>query len=129
MTLFGHVEDLKERADEESSSDALGKCFLFYHPDSKHWAPGAEDSPHQSSWVRFVVDKLYHVGGFGDEHAIGFIPLDKYASAVAVEAGKRDAVRDGHPQVAGHGLDAETLFGQNIVSEAGKGEARLQIQG
>ncbi len=61
MTLFGHVQDLE--GEDEDEKAALQKCFLVSHPDAAHWAPGSEESPHQASWVRFVVDNVYHVGG------------------------------------------------------------------
>lgn len=73
-TLFGHFENLS-KSESSDSLDALAKCYLSHHPDASHWAPGSSESPHVPFWARFVVDKVYWVGGFGDEHFIGW--LDK----------------------------------------------------
>ena len=37
----------------------------------------------QAYWARFDPHTVYFVGGFGDEHYIGYIPLQKYQGATA----------------------------------------------
>lgn len=71
MTLYGHLDRIaKEEADKVSA------CYLKQHPDAEHWAPGSDESPHVAFWTRFVVDRIYRVGGFGDEANIGWIDMD-----------------------------------------------------
>ncbi|KDN50843.1 hypothetical protein K437DRAFT_233479 [Tilletiaria anomala UBC 951] len=93
MTLFGHIVQVPSLSSaispvvssQHDEAHSLAQCFLSYHPDSAHWAPGSTESPHTAFWARFVVDRVYHVGGFGDEHFIGFIPLEKYREAVGAQ--------------------------------------------
>lgn len=60
------------------AADPLAACFTAYHPDAAAWKPGSRMSPHLAKWARFEVERIYYVGGFGDEHYIGTIPLDVY---------------------------------------------------
>ncbi|CEH18546.1 FMN-binding split barrel [Ceraceosorus bombacis] len=53
------------------------KCFTHHHPDASHWVPGS-DSPHLAKFVRFEVQKVYRVGGFGDESWIGWIDAEEW---------------------------------------------------
>ncbi|KII92899.1 hypothetical protein PLICRDRAFT_37701 [Plicaturopsis crispa FD-325 SS-3] len=55
-------------------------CYVEKHPDSRRWVPG-DDAPHIAYWARFDPHSIYYVGGFGDEHYIGYIPLDLYQQA------------------------------------------------
>lgn len=66
---------------ETETHSPISKCYLSQHPDSSHWTPGASDSPHQSMWVRFKVEKIYSVGGFGDEHRIGYLRKEVWEDA------------------------------------------------
>lgn len=79
-TLFGSVE-LLEMPSSLSSASTATSCFLKHHPDAKYWAPESTDSPHVARWARLRVAKIYAVGGFGDEHRIGWIDRQVYAQA------------------------------------------------
>ncbi|CAI5756077.1 unnamed protein product [Candida verbasci] len=59
----------------------LEKCFLQRHPDAAMWLPDNVLSPHKSHWVKFLVDEIYLVGGFGDRAYIGEINQEIYHSA------------------------------------------------
>lgn len=56
----------------------LESCFLGRHPDAKWWLPDAEHSPHKSCWIKFTVDKVHFIGGFGDRAYIGDIDSNTY---------------------------------------------------
>lgn len=60
-----------------SERSRLASCYTSYHPDAAAWLPDADDSPHKSTWATFDVEGVYYVGGFGDEHYIGEIPVEK----------------------------------------------------
>ncbi|EPQ26957.1 uncharacterized protein PFL1_05592 [Pseudozyma flocculosa PF-1] len=76
-TFFGHFELLDETSTAPGTDrDDLSRCFLSHHRDASHWAPGAKESPHVPFWARFVVGRIYWVGGFGDEHFIGWLSRD-----------------------------------------------------
>ncbi|WRT68049.1 uncharacterized protein IL334_005024 [Kwoniella shivajii] len=79
VALMGNVTTLRDISKDESRE--LSKCYTSYHPDSKYWLPGNEDSPHVSIWARLDIDNIYYVGGFGDVHYIGPIPVDLYAKS------------------------------------------------
>ncbi|KAF8467890.1 pyridoxamine 5'-phosphate oxidase-domain-containing protein [Gautieria morchelliformis] len=68
------------------------ECYIKAHPDAGRWLPDAPDSPHQSLWARFDPISVYFVGGFGDEHYIGEIPLRVYQDPLGGPGtGKRGA--------------------------------------
>lgn len=99
MTLFGHLEIIQDEAEQELAAKVFGK----YHRDAKAYYPGK--GPHRALWSRFVVEKIYWIGGehhfglglyprngsadvdyapcsgFGDTHYIGWIPTDMYRNA------------------------------------------------
>jgi len=78
LTLFGHLETLKElNSDDQKVQD----CYLTYHPDATHFVPGSKDSPHLAIWTRFIVDRVYRVGGYGDESQIGWLDLERWQQA------------------------------------------------
>ncbi|WVW84983.1 hypothetical protein I302_107019 [Kwoniella bestiolae CBS 10118] len=79
VALMGNVTTLRDIS--TSQAEKLSKCYTSYHPDSKYWLPGNEDSPHTSYWARLDIDRIYYVGGFGDVHYIGPIPVDLYAKS------------------------------------------------
>ncbi|CAO1620815.1 unnamed protein product [Sympodiomycopsis kandeliae] len=83
FNLYGHVKVLQDADDIDNGQEPIPEagCFLKLHPDARKWAPGAKASPHHAKWVRFVVEKIYATGGFGDEHRIGMIDRDVYAKA------------------------------------------------
>lgn len=119
VTLFGTVELLSSSSSSPSSSSSedeltpsqARKCYLSYHEDASHWAHGAPDSPHTALWARFRVQKVYWVGGFGDEHYIGWIERDVYAGAGADAKLERKA---GAAQMSNEEkYDVSHLFGEN----------------
>ncbi|OCF37309.1 hypothetical protein I316_01218 [Kwoniella heveanensis BCC8398] len=79
VALMGNMEFLKDLPQNEI--DELSECYTTHHPDAKYWIPGRADSPHTSIWARLDTDSIYYVGGFGDTHYIGPIPVDLYAKS------------------------------------------------
>lgn len=75
LALFGHVERLTDQND----IDEAAKVFGHYHKDAKAYYPG--NGPHYAFWARFNVDRVYWLGGFGDTHYIGWLPLDLYTTS------------------------------------------------
>lgn len=68
-----------------STEDILKYEFSFgkRHRDSIKWYPG---SPiHESRWVKFKVEHIYMVGGFGNLAYIGEIGLHEYLNAEIIE--------------------------------------------
>ncbi|EJT97255.1 hypothetical protein DACRYDRAFT_25086 [Dacryopinax primogenitus] len=63
------------------------ECYLESHPDAEGWLPGRKEAPHNAYWARFDPHHIYWVGGFGDEHYIGYIPLDLYQKAAPIVNG------------------------------------------
>jgi hypothetical protein len=57
MTLFGHLEIIE--SDKEQNIAA--KVFGNYHKDAKAYYPGK--GPHKALWSRFVVERIYWIGG------------------------------------------------------------------
>lgn len=106
ITLFGHFERMTDREEIEK----VAPCYEHIHPDAKHWTPGNKDSPHVAFWTRFIVDKIYRVGGFGDESNIGWIDLDLWHKSTPVKSHQ-----SGHPNLQSEkdGVPIETLFGES----------------
>ncbi|KAM5531589.1 hypothetical protein V8D89_014758 [Ganoderma adspersum] len=73
VTVFPVLEDTPELS-------AIQACYIAQHPDARWWLPGPRE-PHIAYWARFDPHSVYYVGGFGSEHFIGYIPLDKYQTA------------------------------------------------
>mmetsp|Transcript_4198 Transcript_4198/g.4922 ORF Transcript_4198/g.4922 Transcript_4198/m.4922 type:complete len:274 (-) Transcript_4198:1632-2453(-) len=69
----------------------LEACFLKRHPDAKAWLPRNKVTPHKSHWVKFVVDEVYMVGGFGNLAYIGTIDGDIYHKAELIESSTLNA--------------------------------------
>lgn len=68
-----------------STEDILKYEFSFgkRHKDSIKWYPG---SPiHESRWVKFKVEHIYMVGGFGNLAYIGEIGLEEYLNAEIIK--------------------------------------------
>ncbi|SPO26490.1 uncharacterized protein UTRI_04079 [Ustilago trichophora] len=80
ITLFGHFSILNVTEQPEQAKKAL-HCYLDHHPDASHWAPDSDESPHIPFWATFTVDKVYWVGGFGDEHYIGWFSSYEWNTA------------------------------------------------
>lgn len=80
VTLFGHF-DILNVTQHPDQAEKASRCYLNYHPDASHWAPNSTASPHIPFWATFNVDKVYWVGGFGDEHYIGWFSSDGWRSA------------------------------------------------
>ncbi|KAG8775225.1 hypothetical protein FRC12_001601 [Ceratobasidium sp. 428] len=77
--MYGVTGEGDSKDDEEARH--MSSCFLSRHPDAKWWVPGRKGAPHVAWWARFDPEAVYYVGGFGDEHYIGRIPLDMYRNA------------------------------------------------
>jgi len=79
VSLLGNItlfQDLNATPDRE----AIQACYLEKHPDARWWLPGPRE-PHVAYWARFDPHSVYFVGGFGDRHYIGYIPLELYQKA------------------------------------------------
>ncbi|KAG5356799.1 hypothetical protein CJU90_2150 [Yarrowia sp. C11] len=98
VSLRGKFEDL---GDDEIK--AVESCFLKRHPDAKWWLPG--NDVHTTHWVKFNVDSLHMVGGFGDRAYIGNIDGDVYRSAKLLGHGEGDMSEQEF--VAHHGMNKE----------------------
>ncbi|KAN0065092.1 hypothetical protein ACQY0O_001588 [Thecaphora frezii] len=128
-TLFGHFELLDGAAAAAHDRDALARCYLSHHPDAKHWAPGARESPHIPFWAKFVVERIYWVGGFGDEHFIGWIGRDQWKrtwrerAAEAAQHGTDDP--EGAESIVWPGRDRQIL---HLFAEDGEEPAELLFQ-
>ena len=72
VALFGHLEKLTEQSDMETAAKVFGR----YHRDAKAYYP--PQGPHYAFWAILRVDRVYWLGGFGDRHYIGWVPLDLY---------------------------------------------------
>lgn len=135
VTLFGHVVELpQEDTNEESTrTHRLAKCFTSVHTDSMKWAPGAKESPHEARWVQLVVDRIYAVGGFGDEHRIGWISKAAYTAAGSrgrAYAAPGVAFADvGEKDSAAISLDRQTLFGETQSAASSAPELRGPLFG
>ncbi|KAK8858855.1 hypothetical protein IAR55_003085 [Kwoniella newhampshirensis] len=97
VALMGNITLLPELSPTESH--ALASCYTRYHPDARWWLPDTVGSPHTSVWARMDVDDIYYVGGFGDTHYIGHIPVDLYAQAGEHRLGSGSGARVSEGQV------------------------------
>ncbi|KDQ53467.1 hypothetical protein JAAARDRAFT_39148, partial [Jaapia argillacea MUCL 33604] len=80
VSLIGNVTIYLDD-DPVPQEEDIRKCYLSKHRDARWWLPGDEDAPHLSYWARFDPHSIYFVGGFGDEHYIGYIPLGLYQAS------------------------------------------------
>ncbi|KAI0062409.1 hypothetical protein BV25DRAFT_1825385 [Artomyces pyxidatus] len=78
VALMGSVTLLP---DDSPESEALKDCYLAQHPDAVEWIPGDDEGAHVAYWGIFDPHTVYFVGGFGDEHYIGYVPLNLYQTA------------------------------------------------
>jgi hypothetical protein len=83
---FNLVGYLEEFTDEEVKDEDIAACFVKKHPDAAAWLPG--NRIHVSKWVRFVVQEIYWIGGFGDRAYIGWIPLEEWQNVTRNEIEK-----------------------------------------
>lgn len=83
FNLVGYLEEL---TDEEVKREGIATCFVKKHPDAATWLPG--NRIHVSKWVRFVVQEIYWIGGFGDRAYIGWIPLGEWQGVTREEIDK-----------------------------------------
>ncbi|KAL7267104.1 hypothetical protein RUND412_010320 [Rhizina undulata] len=73
LSLIGNLIHIPSDSEE---AIRLTRCFTYRHPDAALWLPG--NKIHESEWVRFEVETVYWIGGFGNVAYIGFIPLNLY---------------------------------------------------
>lgn len=59
-------------------------AFFKIHPDALEWAPGLPGF-HKTQWIKFTITGIYYIGGFGDRHYIGQLPVAKYVDAPVSE--------------------------------------------
>lgn len=85
VQLFGKLVNVT--FDSKYEMLKLEKCFTARHPDAKFWLPENIVSPHKTHWVKFVVDKIYFVGGFGDRAYIGYVNPGIYHSVSTIDNG------------------------------------------
>lgn len=78
LNLRGQFRDLSE-----DEVDAVKECFLQRHKDAVWWLPG--NKIHESHFVKFMVDDVYFLGGFGDTAYIGNVPSELYHKAKVIE--------------------------------------------
>ncbi|WVQ73315.1 hypothetical protein IAR50_002883 [Cryptococcus sp. DSM 104548] len=76
VALIGNMTILRDLSEKEEAD--LAECYLSYHPDARGWLPGKDGSPHFSEWARMDLEEIYYVGGFGDAHYIGDVPVGLY---------------------------------------------------
>ncbi|KAI0780040.1 pyridoxamine 5'-phosphate oxidase-domain-containing protein [Fomes fomentarius] len=84
VTLFPVVEHTPEH-------NTIQECYLAKHPDARWWLPGPRE-PHTVYWARFDPHSVYYVGGFGDKHFIGYIPIEKFQAALPADYGEDVAI-------------------------------------
>lgn len=89
--LYGKVKRVEA---SEDTTKALHKCFVAHHPDAAYWTPGSDASPHTALWVRFQPERIYYVGGFGDEHYIGWIDPALYRAEAAQAQRRSEAAQE-----------------------------------
>lgn len=76
FSLLGYLEKIEASAD-------VASCFVKTHPDAKYWLPG--NRIHEAEFVRFVVQQVYWIGGFGDRAYIGWIPVEDWRNVTQKE--------------------------------------------
>ncbi|ORX37139.1 pyridoxamine 5'-phosphate oxidase-domain-containing protein [Kockovaella imperatae] len=78
VAFIGNITVMKYENIPEDELEIMEKCFTWYHPDAKSWIPYQSQHPFNSFWAKFQPSDIYYVGGFGDSHYIGHIPIDLY---------------------------------------------------
>ncbi|KAJ3571699.1 hypothetical protein NP233_g3581 [Leucocoprinus birnbaumii] len=94
VALIGNVTVFKNSANVPDLS-RVRHCYLSKHPDATQWLPDDDEAAHIAYWARFDPHTVYFVGGFGDEHYIGYIPVQLYQAAWAntLESGAAPDIR------------------------------------
>ncbi|KAL5523897.1 hypothetical protein ACEPAG_8070 [Sanghuangporus baumii] len=82
VALIGNVTILDTPLAVDSG---IQDCYLQQHPDARFWLPDDPDGAHEAFWARFDPHSVFFVGGFGNKHYIGDVPLDLYQSAEPVD--------------------------------------------
>lgn len=83
VALIGNVTVFRNTTDVPDVSH-IRHCYLSKHPDARQWLPDDDEAAHIAYWSRFDPHTVYFVGGFGDEHYIGYIPLQLYQAAKTI---------------------------------------------
>ncbi|KAL5507160.1 hypothetical protein ACEPAH_6616 [Sanghuangporus vaninii] len=82
VALIGNVTILDTQLAVDSG---IQDCYLQQHPDARFWLPDDPDGAHEAFWARFDPHNVFFVGGFGNKHYIGDVPLDLYQSTEAID--------------------------------------------
>lgn len=115
VSLRGKFEDLNK-----DEIEAVEACFLKRHPDAKWWLPG--NDVHATHWVKFNVDSLHMVGGFGDRAFIGEISGDVYRDAKLLKHGEGSNLSEEELFAAHHGGMSQEEFMKAHSDENMKGK-------
>ncbi|KAK9241395.1 pyridoxamine 5'-phosphate oxidase-domain-containing protein [Lipomyces kononenkoae] len=76
-SLKGSLSFIAE--DDKKAITHAGHCFVSRHPDAKAWLPG--NKVHKTAFMKFDVESVYWLGGFGNVAYIGDIPVALYKNA------------------------------------------------
>ena len=79
LTLVGNVEINLPKYGEPGYQE-ISECFFQKHPAARHWE-GLGDF----RFYRLVPEKLHYVGGFGNNHFIGWLDIEDYRAAPVSE--------------------------------------------
>ncbi|KAK9245515.1 pyridoxamine 5'-phosphate oxidase-domain-containing protein [Lipomyces tetrasporus] len=74
VSLKGSLSFIPE--DDEEAIKRAESCFVGRHTDAKAWLPG--NKVHKTAFMKFDVESVYWLGGFGNVAYIGDIPIDLY---------------------------------------------------
>ncbi|KAK9463743.1 pyridoxamine 5'-phosphate oxidase-domain-containing protein [Lipomyces oligophaga] len=96
--------------DDEDAISKAQSCFLHRHPDAKAWLPG--NKVHDTSFMKFDVESVYWLGGFGNVAYIGDIPVDMYKN-VTLEGHPKPPFK--HPHQPAEGDDSALTFDPKSV--------------
>ncbi|QOU19637.1 hypothetical protein BRETT_003788 [Brettanomyces bruxellensis] len=81
--------------------------FVSRHHEAISWFPG--NPIHDSYWVKFKVESIYFVGGFGDRAYIGEIPAEMYLTAKPFPSRKIPRRSIGSHENDNHGSIADSI--------------------
>ncbi|KAK4055688.1 hypothetical protein OIV83_000234 [Microbotryomycetes sp. JL201] len=83
IALFGTLEPIP--AEDRELNEKLRKAYELSHPDARGWDLG---QAHSAFWARFVVNRVYVFGGFGNVAYLGFVPIEEYRKAGQATLGR-----------------------------------------
>lgn len=83
VNLKGHLKDVEYENPLDYA--ALEKCFVSRHPDAKWWLPSNPISPHKTHFIKFEVEDIFIIGGFGDRAYIGPVDSELYHRTPPIE--------------------------------------------